>query len=77
MQATFTGTMPPGFAGTGRSAVLDGVDHWTFRDGLVAVNRADYDSMGFARDLGLLPPRGSRQERLVVRLTNLQTRLRR
>ena len=73
--ATFTGEMPPGFAPTGRSLVIEGVDHWTFRDGLVATYRADYDSMGVARDLGLMPERGSRQERAMVRLQRLQAKL--
>ncbi len=75
MHGTFTGPMPPGFAPTGRSVVIDGVDHWWFRDGLVARYRADYDSMGVARDLGLMPERGSRGERALVRLQRLQARL--
>jgi steroid delta-isomerase-like uncharacterized protein len=75
MLGTFTGTMPLGFAATGRSIVIDGVDHWWFRDGLVERYRADYDSMGVARDLGLMPERGSRQERTMVRLQRLQARL--
>jgi hypothetical protein len=37
MLGTHTGPIdPPTFAPTGRSFVLDGVDHWWFRDGLVA-----------------------------------------
>ena len=75
LHATFRGEMPPGFAATGRTLTLDGVDHWWFRDGLVARYRADYDSMGVARDLGLLPERGSRQERAMVRVQRLQARL--
>ena len=78
MTGTHTGPIePPGFAPTHRSFELSGVDHWEFRDGLVARYRADYDSMGLARDLGLVPPRGSRAERAMVRLQRAGARLRR
>jgi len=47
MVGTNTGPLdPPGFAPTGRSFVIDGVDHWWFRDGLVERYRADYDLNG-------------------------------
>ena len=75
MLGTNTGPIdPPGFAPTGRAIVLDGVDHWWFRDGLVARYRADYDSNGLLRDLGLVPPRGSRPERAMVALQRLAAR---
>ena len=78
MRGTNTGPIePPGFAPTGRSFVLEGVDHWWFRDGLVDRYRADYDSTGFARQLGLVPERGSRGERAMVRLQRLGARLKR
>lgn len=78
MLGTNTGPIdPPGFAPTGRPLVLDGVDHWWFRDGLVARYRADYDSTGMARQLGLVPERGSRGERAMVRLQRLSARLKR
>jgi steroid delta-isomerase-like uncharacterized protein len=76
MVGTHTGPLsPPGFAPTGRSVVIDGVDHWWFRDGLVARYRADYDLTGVSRQLGLVPERGSRAEQLMVRLQRLQQRL--
>jgi steroid delta-isomerase-like uncharacterized protein len=78
MLGTNTGAVdPPGFAPTGRPVVIDGVDHWWFRDGLVARYRADYDSQGVARQLGLMPARGSRAERSLARMQRLGTRLRR
>jgi steroid delta-isomerase-like uncharacterized protein len=59
MAGTNTGPIdPPGIPPTGRSFVLDGVDHWWFRDGLVARYRADYDSYGFFVQLGLVPGPG-------------------
>lgn len=78
MSGTNTGPMdPPGFAPTGRPVVIEGVDHWWFRDGLVARYRADYDSTGVMRQLGLVPAAGSRAEQAMVRLQRLGARLRR
>jgi steroid delta-isomerase-like uncharacterized protein len=78
MVGTNTGPLdPPGFAPTGRSFVIDGVDHWWFRDGLVERYRADYDLNGGLRQLGLVPESGSRGERALVRLQRLGARLRR
>ena len=78
MLGTNTGPIdPPGFAPTGRAIVLQGVDHWWFRDGLVARYRADYDSMGMMRQLGLVPERGSRAERSMAAMQRLGARVRR
>ena len=78
MRGTNTGPIdPPGFAPTGRSIVLEGVDHWWFRDGLVARYRADYDSTGLMRQLGLVPVPGSRGEKAMVRLQRVGARFRR
>jgi steroid delta-isomerase-like uncharacterized protein len=78
MLATNDGPLdPPGFAATGRSMVLDGVDHWWFRDGLVARYRADYDLNGALRQLGIVPQPGSRGERAIVLMQRLGARMRR
>jgi hypothetical protein len=78
MLGTNTGPIdPPGFAPTGRSIALDGVDHWWFRDGLVARYRADYDLNGLMRQLGIAPEPGSRAERAMVRLQRLGARMKR
>jgi steroid delta-isomerase-like uncharacterized protein len=78
MVATNTGLLdPPGFAATGRSCVIDGVDHWWFRDGLVERYRADYDLNGALRQLGLVPLPGSRGERVLVSMQRAAARLRR
>jgi steroid delta-isomerase-like uncharacterized protein len=78
MLGTNTGPMePPGFAATNKAIVLEGVDHWWFRDGLIERYRADYDSNGLLRQLGLVPPSGSRGERAMVRLQRLSARMRR
>ena len=78
MIATNTGPIdPPGFAATGKPIVLDGVDHWWFRDGLVERYRADYDSTGLMRQLGLVPAAGSRAEKAMVALQRAGSKLRR
>jgi steroid delta-isomerase-like uncharacterized protein len=78
MVATNTGPLdPPGFAPTNRSFVIDGVDHWWFRDGLVERYRADYDLNGALRQLGLVPEAGSRGEKLMVSLQRGAAKLRR
>jgi steroid delta-isomerase-like uncharacterized protein len=66
---------PPGFAPTGRSIRIDGVDLWTMRDGRIARYRAFYDMNELARQLGLVPATGSRGERAMVTLQRLRARL--
>jgi steroid delta-isomerase-like uncharacterized protein len=67
---------PPGFAATGRSFVIDGVDHVWFRDGLVDRYRGDYDLNDGLRQVGIVPPRGSRGEKVLVSLQRMASRLR-
>jgi hypothetical protein len=82
MTGTNTGPIdPPGFAATGRSIDLEGVDHWWFREGLIARYRADYDSLGLMRQLGLMPASGSTPEKAIASLQRvgktIEERLRR
>lgn len=78
MTGTNTGPVdPPGFAPTGKPIVLEGVDHWWFRDGLIERYRADYDSIGLMRQLGLVPEAGSRAEKGMVALQRAGAKLRR
>ena len=79
---TMEGTMlgeadPPGFAPTGRRMRVQGVDLWRMRDGRIARYRAFYDMTDLARQLGIVPPSGSRAERVTVALQRLQARLQR
>ena len=75
MEGTFTGPLdPPGFAPTGRSMRVQGIDEWTFRDGRIAIYRANWDVMDLARQLGIMPERGSRGEKATVGLQRLQAR---
>ena len=68
MTATNTGPFePPGYAPTGRSVDLNGIDVWRFRGGLIWRYEAVYNYSVIARQLGLTPPRGGRLEALAVR----------
>ena len=75
MRGTNSGPIdPPGFAATGRTISVDGVDQWTMRDGRIAVYRAYYDMNDLARQLGLVPPAGSRAERGMIAMQRLRAR---
>jgi steroid delta-isomerase-like uncharacterized protein len=74
-----TGTMlgpvePEGFAPTGRRLEAEGTDLLELRDGLVCDYVGFFDSRGLAQQLGILPARGSRAERIAVRLQRLASR---
>ena len=76
MTGTNTGPIdPPGFAPTGRTIEVEGVDLWRFRNGLIWRYRAAYDFAGMARQLGLLPPRGGFAEKGIVGMQRLRSRL--
>jgi steroid delta-isomerase-like uncharacterized protein len=82
--ATWTGSLthtgpidPPGIAPTGKHVTFEGFDLHEYRDGKVARLWICFDVAGIMRALGVLPPAGSRGERLTAKLANLQTRLRR
>lgn len=76
MQGTHSGVIdPPGFAPTGRTMRVDGIDQWKMRDGRIARYRAYYDMNDVARQLGIVPAPGSRAERGMVVLQRLQARL--
>jgi steroid delta-isomerase-like uncharacterized protein len=76
--ATNTGPVdPPGLAPTGKRIEFEGADFHTYRDGKVAQLRIVFDMADLMRQLGVLPPAGSRGEKVVTALGNLQTRLRR
>jgi steroid delta-isomerase-like uncharacterized protein len=68
---------PPGFAPTGKVFELDGFDVWDLQrsDGRVRHVVSHYDALEFTRRIGLMPPRGSGGERVLVRLQRLRARL--
>jgi steroid delta-isomerase-like uncharacterized protein len=73
---TFTGGAFQGIVPTGRRVEVRGVDVMEIADGLVQHNTIYYDGAGFARQIGLLPPLGSRGDRALVSAFNAKTKLR-
>jgi steroid delta-isomerase-like uncharacterized protein len=65
---------PPGFAPTGHTAVLRGVDVHSFRDGKLAHVLTITDLNAAGQQLGAVPPPGSRREKAVVALQRLNAR---
>ena len=57
---------PPGFAPTGKSVDLPGIEVLRFRDGLIWQYRSMYDYSLVARQLGLGLSRGGALERAAV-----------
>jgi steroid delta-isomerase-like uncharacterized protein len=74
--ATHTGPLdPPGLAATGKSIEFDGADFHEYRDGKVARLRIVFDMAGIMRQLGVLPPTGGTQERILAKVTNVRGKL--
>jgi hypothetical protein len=74
--ARFTGPASfDGFQPTGARGELTGLDQFTLKDGLIVRNDAYFDSMELGRALGLMPPVGSRQDKGMKSLVNLQTKV--
>jgi len=75
--ATHAGPLdPPGLEPTGTKVHFEGADFHEYRDGKLARLRIVFDMASAMRQLGVLPERGSRMERLVTRLANMQGKLR-
>lgn len=71
---TFNGTGKlQGIAPTGARLALDGLDLLTIRDGLIQENYAYTDGMEMARQMGVMPPAGSAQERAMLSAMNAKT----
>jgi predicted ester cyclase len=73
----FTGASYQGIRPTGGRADAGGLDLVRVEDGKIVRLDSYWDDASVTRQLGLLPPRGSRQEKGLVALFNLRTRLRR
>jgi len=72
---TFSGETPfQGIAPTGQRVVLTGLDLVLVRDGRIVHNDAFSDGLGLARQLGMLPPAGSRGDQGMLRAFNTKTR---
>jgi len=66
---------PPGLAATGKSLEFYGADFHEYRDGKVARLTIVFDMAGVMQQLGVLPANGSREERLMAKMTNLRGKL--
>jgi steroid delta-isomerase-like uncharacterized protein len=75
LTATHTGGQFNGIDTTGKAIALDGMDHFTFRDGKMASNFVVFDQMEVARGLGLLPPDGSQADRALKAAFNAKTKI--
>ncbi len=74
--ATHTGPIdPPGLAPTGKSIEFYGLDTHEYRDGKVARLRIVFDMSDVMRQLGVLPPPGGREEKVLAKVTNLRGKL--
>ena len=75
LTGTHTGTAWAGIEPTGSRIELDGIDHFTVRDGTVVSNFVVFDQMEVGRALGLLPPDGSAADRALKAAFNAKTRV--
>lgn len=78
MRFHMTGTQEGPFAGlpgTGMTLALDGFEHFVMRDGTIVVSFVVSDQLEFARQIGLVPPDGSRPDRAMKSAFALRTRL--
>ncbi len=64
-----------GIAPTGDRVVMEGVDIVTVRDGLIQGNEAFPDSISLPRQIGMIPPPGSRAEERLAGAFNAKTRV--
>jgi ketosteroid isomerase-like protein len=73
---TNTGAIdPPGFAPTGKSLDISGVDQFQFRDDLIASYRAFFDRAEILTQLGIMPSPQSRGERVFAFVQRMHQRL--
>jgi steroid delta-isomerase-like uncharacterized protein len=75
LTATHTGGQFNGIDTTGKAIDVDGMDHFTFRDGRMASNFVVFDQMAVGRQLGLLPPDGSSADRALKAAFNAKTKI--
>lgn len=78
MRFRITGTQEGPFAGlpgTGKPLCLDGFEHFVMRDGKIVSSFVVSDQLDFARQIGLVPPDGSRPDRAMKAAFTLKTKL--
>ena len=75
LTGTHTGAPFDGIEATGKAIALDGIDHFVVRDAGVVSNFVVFDQMQFARQIGMLPPDGTRADKAVKAAFNAKSRL--
>ncbi|MEA2000594.1 MAG: ester cyclase [Actinomycetota bacterium] len=74
LRGDFSGGPFQGIQPTGRPVAIRGIDVMEFEDGLLRHNTIYYDGLQFARQIGLLPPEGSRRDRALLSTFNTATK---
>ena len=77
LEGTFDGAPYMGIEPTGKHVELRGLDLLELEDGELVSNTAYSDGIGFARQLGMLPPDGSGPDRAMKGAFNALTKARR
>jgi steroid delta-isomerase-like uncharacterized protein len=77
MEGTFSGTAYQGIEPTGKRVEIRGLEMFELEDGLIASTTVYYDSMSFARQVGMMPPLDSGAERAMKNAFNAVTKVRR
>ena len=75
MTGAHTGAAWAGIEPTGKRIELDGIDHFTVRDGTIVSNFVVFDQMEVGRQFGLLPPDGSAPDRALKAAFNAKNRV--
>lgn len=75
LRGTFDGAPFQGIRPTGGTVAVEGVDVVRVEGGLIHRNDSFWDDSEVARQLGLLPRKGSRAERALLAVFNARTRL--
>jgi len=78
VQWRLTGTQQgplQGLEPTGRQLALDGVDHFTLRDGRIDANFVVFNQTQWGRQIGLMPPDASPADRALKGAFNARTKL--
>jgi steroid delta-isomerase-like uncharacterized protein len=77
LEGTLNGAPFMGIEPTGKHVEIRGFDLFELEDGDLVSNTVYFDGMGFARQIGMLPPDGSGTDRAMRSAFNAVTKLRR
>lgn len=74
LTGTHSGTLL-GIEATGKSLEIDGMDHFTIRDGKIVTNFVIVDQLQYARQIGMMPPEDSVGDKAFKAAFNARTKL--